>query len=152
MSDSNLDEITLEDHKNGFNEVAFLLDIFCSTIDNIMGGATAPVGRIAGREMAKKMPVHLENPSINEAVSLLADRMKNGFEFSFDDSAEQKQLNFGMCALRQACSLREVQPGGAMCRLFHSYFDGILNELVSRPVKSEIIACGNLCSVTLRTQ
>jgi hypothetical protein len=152
MSSGNLTEITVEDHKNGFNEVAFLLDIFTSTIDSIMGGATAPVGRIAGREMARKLPVYLENPSIEETVALLAGRMKDGFEFKLNISGEQQQLDFGKCVLREVCSLRGVQTGGAMCRLFHSYLDGILNELISRPVKSEIVACGDLCSATVRTQ
>ena len=37
--------LTLEDHKAAFTEVAFLIDIFAATIDNIMGGATSSVGR-----------------------------------------------------------------------------------------------------------
>lgn len=151
MSDD-LNAITIEDHRNGFNEVAFLLDIFTATIDSIMGGATAPVGRIAGREMARKLPVYLKNPSLEEAVALLAGRMGNGFEFSLDSSGEQKQLDFGKCVLREICSLRGVQTGGAMCRLFHSYLDGILNELVSSPVKSHIISCGDRCRTAVRTQ
>ena len=152
MSENSLSDITLEDHNNGFNEVAFLLDIFTATIDNIMGGATAPVGRIAGREMARKLPVYLENPSLDEVITLLAGRMKDGFEFQLEVSGDEKRLNFGKCVLREACKLRGIKPGGAMCRLFHSYFDGILNELVSRPVKSEIVSCGESCTTNVRTQ
>lgn len=152
MSESSLSDITVEDHNNGFNEVAFLLDIFTSTIDTIMGGATAPVGRIAGREMARKLPVHMNNPSIDEAVTLLSERMNKGFDFSLERSGEETTLRFGDCVLRDACSRRKIPVGGAMCRLFHSYFDGILNELVSRPVKSEIVASGACCSLLVRTQ
>jgi predicted hydrocarbon binding protein len=152
MSGDAVGNVTMDDHNKAFNEVAFLLDIFTSTIDNIMGGATAPVGRIAGREMARKLPVHMGNPTIEEVAALLAGRMVNGFEFTIESSGETHQLNFDKCAIRNACSLRGGQVGGAMCRLFHSYFDGVLNELLSRPVKSDIVTCGDRCSVHVRTQ
>ena len=77
MSGDAVRDITLEDHWKAFGEVAFLMDIFTATIDNIMGGATAPVGRIAGREMAKKLPVHLGNPSLEEAMTVLASSTMN---------------------------------------------------------------------------
>ena len=152
MSESSLCDVTLEDHKNGFNEVAFLLDIFAATVDNIMGGATAPVGRIAGREMARKLPVYLTNASMEETVSLLAQRMKHGFGFSLEQSGDQTTLDFGTCVLRDVCSQRKIPTGGPMCRLFHSYFDGILNELISRPVKSAIVSCGESCRLDVRSQ
>ena len=152
MSGETMREITLEDHKDAFNEVAFLMDIFTSTIDNIMGGATAPVGRIAGREMARKLPVYLNNPSLEEAIAVLASRMKSGFEFSLEESGGEKQVVFDRCALRDVCSLRKIDTGGAMCRLFHAYFDGIVNELISRPVKSEIVSAGKQCVTRIRTQ
>jgi hypothetical protein len=47
MSSETVMGLTMEDHQKAFTEVAFLIDIFTSTIDNIMGGATASVGRIA---------------------------------------------------------------------------------------------------------
>lgn len=134
-------ETTLEDHTTALNEVSFLMDIFASTIDNIMGGATAPVGRIAGREMARKLPVNLDNPSIEEALGILAARMKAGFVFSMEGTGEGAKLVFDRCALREVCSLRGLKTGTALCRLFHSYFDGIVNELICRPVKTEDIAC-----------
>jgi hypothetical protein len=151
MSNETMQDITLEDHKNAFNEVAFLMDIFTSTIDNIMGGATAPVGRIAGRDMARKLPVYLNNPSLEEAIEILSSRMKAGFEFSVE-AGEEKKVVFDRCALRDVCSLRKIDTGGAMCRLFHAYFDGIVNELISRPVKSEIISSGKQCITRIRTQ
>lgn len=152
MSSEALQDTTLEDHKNAFNEVAFLMDIFTSTIDNIMGGATAPVGRIAGRGMARKLPLHLNNPSLEEAIAVLASRMKAGFEFSLEETDEGKKVVFNRCALRDVCSLRKIDTGGSMCRLFHAYFDGIVNELISRPVKSEIVSSGKQCVTQIRTQ
>jgi hypothetical protein len=41
-------DLTPQDYQKAYVEVAFLLDAFASTIDNIMGGNTTPVGRIAG--------------------------------------------------------------------------------------------------------
>ena len=146
-------ETTLDDHTTALNEVSFLMDIFASTIDNIMGGATAPVGRIAGREMARKLPVNLDNPSIEEALGILAARMKAGFVFSLQGTGEEAELVFDRCALREVCSLRGLQTGTALCRLFHSYFDGIVNELICRPVKTENISCdGPQCRMKIRTQ
>ena len=146
-------ETILEDHTTALNEVSFLMDIFASTIDNIMGGATAPVGRIAGREMAQKLPVNLGNPSIKEALGVLAARMKAGFVFSLEGAGDQAKLVFDRCALREVCALRGLQTGTALCRLFHAYFDGIVNELICRPVKTENISCdGAQCRMNIRTQ
>ncbi len=145
-------EITLEDHRKAFAEVAFLMDIFTATIDTIMGGATAPVGRMAGREMAKKLPLHLESPSLRDAVAVLATRMSAGFQFALRETDGEHEFVFDRCVLRDVCSLRGIPAGGALCQLFHSYFDGILNELVCRPVKSEIVSTGPQCRVTVRTQ
>lgn len=152
MSGDAVRDTTQEDHRKAFGEVAFLMDIFTATIDTIMGGATAPVGRIAGREMAKKLPVHLGNPSLEEALAALATRMSAGFQFTLEGEDGGRELVFGRCVLRDVCTLRGIPAGGALCRLFHSYFDGILNELVCRPVKSEIIACGDQCRAAVRTQ
>jgi hypothetical protein len=152
MSGETMTEVTPEDHEKAFKEVAFLLDIFTATIDNVMGGATAPVGRIAGREMAKKLPVYLNNPSLEEAVTLLASKMRAGFAFSLEQSATDAEIVFSRCVLRDACSLRGLATGNAMCRLFHAYFDGILNELIYRPVKSELLSSGDACRARIRTQ
>ena len=144
--------LTLEDHQTALHEVAFLVDIFTATIDTIMGGATAPVGRIAGRDMAKKLPVYLNNPSLEEALGVLADRMKAGFEFSLEASGGETDIVFRHCVLRDVCALRKITTGSALCRLFHAYFDGIVNELICRPVKTELTSCGPQCRARLKTQ
>ncbi len=145
-------EPTLEDHRKAFNEAAFLLDIFTATIDNIMGGATAPVGRIAGREMARKLPVNLDAPTVGKCIELLAARMKGGFAFSLCAGEGVNELHFSRCTLKDVCNLRGIATGGPLCRLFHAYLDGIMNELLNRPVKSEILASGDICRTTIRTQ
>lgn len=152
MNGETVQEVTLQDHEKAFSEVAFLIDVFTSTIDNTMGGATAPVGRIAGRDMARKLPIYLNNPSLEEVIEVLSARMKAGFEFSLEGSGAEMDLVFSRCILRDVCSLRGIQTGSAMCRLFHSYFDGIVNELISRPVKSEITTSGEKCRTRIKIQ
>jgi hypothetical protein len=148
MSQLQVTELTPEDYQKATVEVAFLLDAFASTIDNIMGGNTAPVGRIAGRDTARKLPLELADPGIEEIIAVLASRMQAGFEFTLEDG----ELRFQRCIIRELCSLRHLEPGGALCRLFHAYFDGIVNGLLSRPVKSTIVSAGDLCSLQTAVQ
>lgn len=152
MNNETIMGLTLEDHQAALTEVAFLMDIFTATIDNIMGGATSSVGRMAGRDTAKKYPVFLVNPSLEEAVAVVADRMKAGFGISLEASEDGNTVVFDRCILRDICNLRNIEIGQAMCRLFHYYFDGVIDELISRPVKSEITQCGKQCRTTIRTQ
>ena len=58
---------TLDDHQKAFTEISFLLHIFAATVDELMGGATAPVGRIAGRRAARKLPLHLGKRAVPTA-------------------------------------------------------------------------------------
>lgn len=146
------EQVTLDDHINAATEVAFLLDIFAATVDNVMGGATASVGRIAGREMARKLPVHLTNPTLDEVVAILNSRMEAGYRFRLEGDGTERTLLFDHCVLREVCAKRGLTMGTALCRLFHAYLDGILNELICRPVKSEVVSCGDQCRLNLRTQ
>jgi hypothetical protein len=141
-------ELTPEDYQKAYVEVAFLLDAFASTIDNIMGGKTAPVGRIAGRDTARKLPLDLSEPTLEEVITALSEQMQAGFEFSLD----QDTLLFKKCILREMCRLRNIEPGAALCRLFHAYFDGIANGLLCRPVKSKIISVGDECRLQSAVQ
>jgi hypothetical protein len=152
MNSETLMGLTMDDHQKAFTEVAFLIDIFTSTIDNIMGGATASVGRIAGRDTAKKYPIFLDNPSLSEAMEVIADRMKSGFAISLEAADDDSTILFDRCILRDICELRGIEKGNAMCKLFHAYFDGVVNELISRPVKSEIAESGQQCRIRIKTQ
>ena len=141
-------ELTAEDYGKATVEVAFLLDAFASTIDSIMGGNTAPVGRIAGRDTARKLPLHLDHPTLQEIVGLLSVEMGAGFRFSL----QGERLSFENCILREMCAARKIETGGALCRLFHSYFDGIVNGLLCRPVKSTLEEVGETCSLRIAVQ
>jgi hypothetical protein len=134
-------DLSPEDYQKATVEVAFLLDAFASTIDNIMGGNTAPVGRIAGRDTAGKLPIELTDPTLTDIIEALKKQMHAGFDFTLEDDG----LLFKSCIIRDMCTLRNIEAGGALCRLFHSYFDGIVNGLLCRPVKSTIISAGNEC-------
>jgi hypothetical protein len=140
--------LTAEDYQKASVEVAFLLDAFASTIDNIMGGNTAPVGRIAGRDTAKKLPLALNDPTLEEIVAALKGQMSAGFDFSL----EGEQLLFKSCIIREMCVMRKIETGGALCRLFHAYFDGIINGLLCRPVKSTISSVGYECTLQTAVQ
>ena len=147
-SDGNyLIDLSPEDYQMAFTEVAFLMDAFAGAIDNIMGGVTAPVGRIAGRDTAKKLPVHLSEPTLEVVAKLLRDRMQAGFDFTL----EKGELSFGKCVVRDVCALRGLETGGALCRLFHAYLDGVMDGLLCRPVKSSIVTTGAGCQIQLET-
>lgn len=136
-------DLSKEDYQKATVEVAFLLDAFASTIDNIMGGNTAPVGRIAGRDTASKLPLHMTDPTLEGIVVALKEKMQAGFDFSLDGAG----LMFKSCIIRDMCALRKIETGGPLCRLFHSYFDGIVNGLLCRPVKSTIVSVGDECQL-----
>ena len=141
-------ELTPEDYQKATIEVAFLLDAFASTIDNIMGGNIAPVGRIAGRDTASKLPVELTDPTLQDIVAVLTDQMHAGFDFALEGG----ELMFKTCIIRDMCQVRKIETGGALCRLFHSYFDGIVNGLLCRPVKSTIVSVGEECRLQIAVQ
>jgi hypothetical protein len=145
-------QLTLEAHREAFTEVSFLLDAFASTINALMGGATAPVGRIAGRHMAKKLPVYLPEPTLEAVLECVAGQFQGGYEMSPRCLERGAEMDFGRCAIRAVCRERNLPPGGDLCKLFHYYLDGIINELLERPVKSELIATGDSCRTHIRVR
>lgn len=141
-------DLSPEDYQKATIEVAFLLDAFASTIDNIMGGNTAPVGRIAGRDTANKLPINLSDPTLQDIVAVLREQMHAGFDFTLDGDT----MLFKSCIIREMCKVRKIETGGALCSLFHSYFDGIINGLLCRPVKSAISSTGEECQLQIAVQ
>ena len=141
-------DLSPEDYQAAFTEVAFLMDAFAHAIDNIMGGVTAPVGRIAGRDTARKLPVSIPDPTIERVASCLSERMRAGFDFSL----QNRELTFGKCIVREVCQKRGMETGGALCRLFHAYLDGVMDGLLNRPVKASVVATGAKCRIELKTQ
>lgn len=147
---NDINGLTSEDYQKAFVEVAFLMNAFAFTIDNIMGGNTAPAGRIAGRDTASKLPLVLNDPDLQQVVDTLANHEQ--FEAGFGFSLSGDELTFGKCVIREMCAVRDHEPGGPLCKLFHSYFDGVVNGLLSRPVKSTIMSVGNECRLQTAVQ
>lgn len=143
---------SIEDHDAAFTEVSFLLEIFASTVTDMMGGATASVGRIAGRQMAKKIPLYLEEPELETVLSELSKKLAKGFSFSFSCTEDGATIEFGRCAIREVCLRRNTEPGSGVCEIFHYYFDGIVNELTGRPTKSTLLEVGSECRTQMKVR
>jgi hypothetical protein len=145
-----ISDLNDDDYRKAFVEVAFLMNAFMFTIDTIMGGKTAPVGRIAGRDMADKLPLEFVNPNLKEVIETLARHEQ--FNAGFDFSLQGNELKFGTCVVRDMCAVRNHPPGSPPCKLFHSYFDGIINGLLHRPVKSTFTSVGEECCLQIDVQ
>ncbi len=144
------DAPTPEAHQQAFTEVSFLLDIFATTVDELMGGATASVGRVAGRHMAHKLPIALEAQDLAAAAAALAAYGQLGVRPRAEPGTDL--MSFDGCAVRQVCRARGREPGGDLCRLFHFYLDGVLDGLTGRPVRSTIVTAGEACQIRVATR
>jgi hypothetical protein len=152
MSDAPDVELTADDHRLALTEVSFLTDIFAATVNDLMGGASASVGRIAGRHMARKLPVELVDPSLEQVLDAVASHVRRGFDITYTRTETGVDLTFGRCAMREVCRTRDTRPGGHVCQLYHQYFDGLINELHARPTKSTIAVAGDTCQIRMETR
>jgi hypothetical protein len=152
MSETPTPTLTIEDHQKAFTEVSFLLNIFAATVQDLMGGATAPVGRIAGRQAASKLPVYIPEPTLDKVLAALSERLAHGFDISYRVNGQVADMDFGRCAIREACRAQGLAPGRELCSLFHYYLDGMVNGLLHRPVKSSLSQTGDRCTTRLDTR
>jgi len=152
MKDLDEKMLTDEDYEMAACEASFILDIFSRTIETVMGGSISSVGRFSGRSMARKIPVFLPDPALPEVLKALGEYMRHGFAFTVEAGEKETGIFFSTCAIREVCRLRRQDPGGPICRLFHSYFDGMINELNFRPAKSRILRAGDTCSIMLEVK
>jgi hypothetical protein len=143
---------TREDHEKALTEVGFLLDMFASTIHDLMGGATASVSRMAGRTMARKLPVYLKDADLPAVLNSVAHQLRSGYEISCAPVETGSTMTFGKCAIRRICENRGIELHGPLCELFHYYLDGMFHELHCRPVKSTITKTGTTCQASLITK
>jgi len=142
-------ELSLQDHQRAFTEVSFLLDIFAATVGDLTGGQTASIGRVAGRQLARKLPLHLPEPTLAKVLEALHATLARGFSFQATVREGAAELRLGRCVVREVCRERGKQPGGDLCCLFHSFFDGMVNELLARSAKSVIAAGEEECTAEL---
>jgi hypothetical protein len=143
-------ELTSQDYQDALTEVSFLLDILASTVDDLMGGATVSVGRVAGRHQARRLPIYVEAPNVDSVVTALNELEKLGAEFRV--ATDNEVLEFGHCAIRAVCNNRKLELGGNLCRLYHYYLDGVINEFLLRPTRSHLLSTGSACRVRLEIQ
>lgn len=127
---------TVEDHDHALIEVGFLLEVLSETITQVVGQSTASLGIAAGKHMAKKMPIYLKDPSVSEAVTALAGKLKEGFEIRAEENDGGADLHIGRCAVRDVCKQRGIELGGQLCTMFHYYLAGMVAELRNRPARA----------------
>ena len=144
--------LSLNDHHAAVAELSFLLEIFASTVSQLMGGATASVGRIAGRQFARKIPVTLVDPTLDQVLQVFADRVRQGVDITVTRTETGADLTFTRCAMRSVCRSRGSEPGGDVCRLYHMFMDGVVNELYSRPARSTIVEAGETCRARMEVR
>ena len=74
ISNSEL-QTTLDDHQTAFTEISFILEVLSQTIGQVVGQSSASLAISAGKFMAKKMPIYLENPgnARDGVADLIAD-------------------------------------------------------------------------------
>ncbi len=142
--------LTLDDHKKAFTEISFLVEMLVKTIEDVVGRSSASLGTQAGRHMAKKIPVYLAEPTPDAVLGALARTMHDGFELTYTADNAGADLNVGRCALREVCRQRDLQLGGELCKMFHSYLGGMTAELLGgRPVRAQEATVGETCSFHL---
>ncbi len=141
-------KLTPEDYETAISELSFLLDILVRTIGDLVGAGGAGVGRMAGKHMAKKLPIYLVEPSLDDVLDALKQQMKGGFELSASIADGEAQVSFGRCAIREVCARRNQNPGGEVCELFHHYFSGMVGELLGARVRGSILSAEEESCVT----
>ncbi len=142
--------LTGEDHDKGFIEICFLLDMFVDTIEKFVGKSTPSLAVAAGRKMAANMPIHLTDPTPENALAELVrvfTIQQMEIEGKIEDGAAVINLNH--CPIRDVCLNRNMELDGSTCQMFHYYVAGIMAELTGRPARPTTITAGESCSFKL---
>jgi hypothetical protein len=150
MSGNNELALSSEDYDKAFTEVSFLLDMFVDTIGVFIGKSTPALAVAAGRKMAANMPIHITEPSPENALGELIrvfqtqqmeieGRMENG----------QAMLLLNHCPIGSVCKNRGMELGGQACQMFHYYIAGIMAELTGVPARPKTIEIGDQCTFSL---
>ncbi len=142
MKNCNETTLTLEDHKKAFTETSFLLNILTGTMKDLVGSGASTVANSAGKEIARKMPLYINDPTIEEVTTALTKRLAAGFEFSSIPVDDGLKLNFNKCAIREVCQNRNMEIGGELCSIFHYYLGGMFGQLAQKQTRPKIISSG----------
>jgi len=151
MSEPGELSLTLQDHEKALTEISFLLEILVTTAGEVVGKSTPSLGINAGRHMARKLPLDLAAPDLDEVLTALAQQMAAGYEIQSRLSERGADVDFGRCAIREVCKNRQLPLGGDLCKMFHSYFCGMTAQLLGKPVRvGSIRADVERCTVELQ--
>jgi len=143
-------QLSTQDYDNAFTEVCFLLDILVQAIDLVAGKRSPSLAFSAGRHMGKKLPIHLVEPKLDDAVKAVIHTLEGGFAIESSLNVRGVEMAVSRCAVRDACIKRGIQPGGDICRMFHYYIAGIVSELCKgREIKPTEPAVGDRCAFQL---
>ncbi len=142
MKNINETTLTLEDHKKAFTETSFLLSILTGTMKELVGSGASTVATSAGKEIAKKMPIYIKNPSIEEVTATLQKRLAAGFDFSCEPVDDGLNLSFTKCAIRDVCENRGMEIGGELCSIFHYYLGGMFSQFSKKQTRPKILSSG----------
>ena len=141
--------LTLEDHEKAFTEVSFLLDILFKTIEVFVGKSSLSLPVVAGRKMARVLPVHLESKSPEEALKELVRVFSIGLDISGRFDGNDAIISLRQCPIRYVCNEREISINGQACNMFHYYMAGIMAEFTGRTNRPITLNTGDECSFKL---
>lgn len=137
-------QLTAEDHDKAFVEVCFLLDMFVSTIEKFVGKSTPALAVAAGRKMALNMPIHLNDPTPDNALSELVRVFTlQQMEISGEMQGNDAMITIDHCPIGAVCRERKMELDGAACQMFHYYLGGILAEFTGRPARPTTITAAD---------
>jgi elongation factor P--beta-lysine ligase len=143
-------QLTVAEYDKAFIEVSFLLDMFVSTIEAFIGKSTPSLAVAAGRKMAANMPIHLEDPTPENALEALVQfftMQQMEIQGRFDGA--EGVITLDHCPIRSVCLERKMEIDSHVCQMFHYYISGIMAELTGRPVRPRTLAAGERCSFAL---
>lgn len=143
-------QLGVEEHEKAFVEVCFLLDMFVDTIEQFVGKSTPSLAVAAGRKMAGNMPIHLTDPTPENALSELVRVFKiQQLDISGEMDGKEAQIIINQCPIGAVCKERNMELDGSACQMFHYYVGGILAEFTGRPVRPKTVSAGETCTFRL---
>ncbi len=143
-------QLTVEDHDKAFIEVCFLLDMFVATIEQFIGKSTPSLAVAAGRKMAANMPIHLIDPTPENALAELVrvfTIQQMEIKGKMDNGVAMIDINH--CPIRAVCLNRKMEIDGSTCQMFHYYVAGIMAELTGKPARPTTVSTGEACCFKL---
>lgn len=143
-------QLTMDDYDKAFIEVSFLLDMFVATIETFIGKSTPSLAVAAGRKMAANLPITLDEPTPECALTELVGFFREQqMEIDGHFTGSEAALSLTHCPIRSVCLARNMEIDGHVCQMFHYYMAGIMAELTGRPVRPKTLATGETCSFAL---